>query len=158
MSGEPPAVRDDVAIHGRRTHEVVAGARHRAAGTGEISHAGHLARRIVFGAQAVMPSFALKGVDFNKVWINDLNDPKSDKPISGGPFYLPNGGWNRGKDLTLLRNPKYWGPKAKLTKVVYRFLPHSLAPEGALRGPVESLEDAAELGLGGVPPAFADGA
>ncbi len=42
--------------------------------------------------------------------------------------------------------------------IVFRYLPHSLAPEGALHGPLESIEDAAELGLGGVPPAFADGA
>jgi EmrB/QacA subfamily drug resistance transporter len=42
--------------------------------------------------------------------------------------------------------------------IVFRYLPHSLAPEGALHGPIESLEDAAELGLGGVPPVFADGA
>jgi hypothetical protein len=41
--------------------------------------------------------------------------------------------------------------------IVFRYLPHSLAPEGALHGPIESLEDAAELGLGGVPPVFADG-
>jgi MFS transporter, DHA2 family, integral membrane protein len=41
--------------------------------------------------------------------------------------------------------------------IVYRYLPHSLVPEGALHGPIESLEDAAELGLGGVPPVFADG-
>src|SRR5436190_5353008 len=40
--------------------------------------------------------------------------------------------------------------------VVYRFLPHSLTQEGAVRGPVESLEDAAELGLAGVPPIFSD--
>jgi EmrB/QacA subfamily drug resistance transporter len=40
--------------------------------------------------------------------------------------------------------------------IVYRFLPRSLAPEGAMHGPLESLEDAAELGLGGVPPIFAD--
>jgi EmrB/QacA subfamily drug resistance transporter len=40
--------------------------------------------------------------------------------------------------------------------VVYRFLPHSLTQEGAVRGPVESLEDAAELGLAGVPPVFSD--
>jgi Na+/melibiose symporter-like transporter len=40
--------------------------------------------------------------------------------------------------------------------IVYRFLPRSLAPEGAMHGPLESLEDAAELGLGGVPPVFAD--
>jgi len=42
--------------------------------------------------------------------------------------------------------------------IVFRYLPHTLAPEGALHGPLESFEDAAELGLGGVPPLFADGA
>jgi hypothetical protein len=40
--------------------------------------------------------------------------------------------------------------------IVFRYLPHSLTPAGALRGPVGSLEDIAELGLGGVPPVFAD--
>ena len=40
--------------------------------------------------------------------------------------------------------------------IVYRFLPHSLVPAGAMTGPVESLEDAAELGIAGVPPLFAD--
>ena len=41
--------------------------------------------------------------------------------------------------------------------IVFRYLPHSLQPEGAMHGPLESFEDSAELGLGGVPPAFADG-
>ena len=40
--------------------------------------------------------------------------------------------------------------------IVYRYLPHSLVPSGAMTGPVGSLEEAAELGLGGVPPVFAD--
>jgi EmrB/QacA subfamily drug resistance transporter len=40
--------------------------------------------------------------------------------------------------------------------VTYRCLPHVLAPEGALHGPIEALEDTVELGLAGVPPAFAD--
>src|SRR5207253_2976435 len=40
--------------------------------------------------------------------------------------------------------------------IVYRYLPHSLAPEGAMHGPVEALEEAAEMGLGGVPPVFSD--
>src|SRR5262249_10601855 len=74
--------------------------------------------KTLFGSQAVMPSFAVTGEDFNKVWINDLNDPKTGKPISGGPFYLPSGGWDRGKQLTLLRNPKYWGPKEHLQTAV----------------------------------------
>jgi EmrB/QacA subfamily drug resistance transporter len=40
--------------------------------------------------------------------------------------------------------------------IVFRYLPHSLVAENAVRGPVESVEDAAELGLAGVPPLFAD--
>ena len=40
--------------------------------------------------------------------------------------------------------------------IAYRYLPTHIAPEGAMHGPVESIEDAAELGLGGVPPAFPD--
>jgi Na+/melibiose symporter-like transporter len=42
--------------------------------------------------------------------------------------------------------------------IVYRYLPHSLVHEGALHGALESVEDAAELGLGGTPPLFADDA
>jgi EmrB/QacA subfamily drug resistance transporter len=41
--------------------------------------------------------------------------------------------------------------------IVYRYLPHTVQHQGAMHGPLESFEDAAELGLGGVPPVFADG-
>jgi ABC-type transport system substrate-binding protein len=81
-----------------------------------------------------LPSHALKGQDFNKVWLNDLNNPRTNKPISDGPFYLPSGGWQRGRQLTLLRNPKYWGPKAKLAKLVYRFLPDTNTTAEQIRG------------------------
>ncbi len=40
--------------------------------------------------------------------------------------------------------------------IVYWYLPHSLTADGAMHGAVESLEDAAELGLAGTPPIFAD--
>jgi peptide/nickel transport system substrate-binding protein len=81
-----------------------------------------------------LPSHALKGEDFNKVWLNDLNNPRTNKPISDGPFYLPSGGWQRGRQLTLVRNPKYWGPKAKLAKLVYRFLPDTNTTAEQIRG------------------------
>jgi MFS transporter, DHA2 family, integral membrane protein len=42
--------------------------------------------------------------------------------------------------------------------IVYRYLPHSLLPKGAIRSPLESAEDVAELGLAGTPPIFADDA
>ncbi|MGZ6908718.1 MAG: DHA2 family efflux MFS transporter permease subunit [Acidimicrobiia bacterium] len=40
--------------------------------------------------------------------------------------------------------------------IVFKFLPHSLTPAGAMSGPIESLEEAAEFGIGGVLPVFAD--
>lgn len=39
--------------------------------------------------------------------------------------------------------------------IVYRYLPKHLGSEGAMHGPIESMEDMAELGLGGTPPIFA---
>jgi EmrB/QacA subfamily drug resistance transporter len=39
---------------------------------------------------------------------------------------------------------------------VYRFLPSEIVQHGAMAGPIESVEDVAELGLGGFPPIFAD--
>ena len=40
--------------------------------------------------------------------------------------------------------------------VVYRFMPRNVAHQGAMHGGLESMEDAAELGLAGIPPVFAD--
>jgi hypothetical protein len=39
---------------------------------------------------------------------------------------------------------------------VYRYLPKQLAGDAALHGPLESMEEMAELGVAGVPPVFAD--
>jgi DHA2 family multidrug resistance protein-like MFS transporter len=40
--------------------------------------------------------------------------------------------------------------------IVVKYLPPSLVPEGAVRGPVESVEDMAEFGIAGALPVFAD--
>lgn len=40
--------------------------------------------------------------------------------------------------------------------IVWRHLPRNLAPEHALHGPVDAVEDVAELAIGGALPAFAD--
>jgi hypothetical protein len=37
-----------------------------------------------------------------------------------------------------------------------RFLPRTIAPEGAMHSATESLENVAELAIGGLPPAFGD--
>lgn len=41
--------------------------------------------------------------------------------FSGGPYQIES--WRKGEDLTLVPNPRWWGPKPKITKVVFRFLP-----------------------------------
>jgi EmrB/QacA subfamily drug resistance transporter len=40
--------------------------------------------------------------------------------------------------------------------IVWRNLPHSLVPAGAMHGTTEALEEVAAIGLGGVPPVFTD--
>ncbi|MDQ1381629.1 MAG: hypothetical protein QOJ71_2348 [Actinomycetota bacterium] len=40
--------------------------------------------------------------------------------------------------------------------IVYRNLPHTLVQSGAMHGTTEALEEVAAMGLGGVPPVFAD--
>src|SRR5205823_5487575 len=65
-----------------------------------------------------------EGKDFSKVFINDYDNPKTGKPISDGPFTLQS--WHHGSDITLVRNPHWWGPhKAYLDKIVGRFLTDS---------------------------------
>jgi peptide/nickel transport system substrate-binding protein len=75
----------------------------------------------------LLPSFATKGQDFNKMWLNFVNDPNNGgKPLSDGPFMMPNGNaWIRGRQATLVANPKWWAGKTKLAKLVFRFYPDS---------------------------------
>lgn len=45
--------------------------------------------------------------------------------FSGGPYQIES--WRKGEDLTLVPNPRWWGAKPKITKVVFRFLPDTPA-------------------------------
>ena len=49
-----------------------------------------------------------------------IDNPKTGRPIGSGPFLVER--WERGKQLTLVRNPRYWGPHAAyLDRIVIRF-------------------------------------
>jgi peptide/nickel transport system substrate-binding protein len=73
------------------------------------------------GAIGVLPAHALAGQDYTKVLINDMNNPKTGEPIGSGPFLVKS--WAKGSQLTLVRNPNYWGPhKPYLNSIVFRFL------------------------------------
>jgi peptide/nickel transport system substrate-binding protein len=52
-------------------------------------------------------------------------------PIGTGPFKF--GNWNRGASLTLTRNDAYWGNKARLTDVEFRFITDGNAMNNALK-------------------------
>jgi peptide/nickel transport system substrate-binding protein len=52
-------------------------------------------------------------------------------PIGTGPFKF--GNWNRGASLALTRNNDYWGNKAKLTDLEFRFFSDGNAANNALK-------------------------
>jgi peptide/nickel transport system substrate-binding protein len=68
----------------------------------------------------VLPSHALQGEDVRKIWSDRIDNPKTGRPIGSGPFLLES--WERGRQLTLVRNPRYWGAhRAYLDRIVVRF-------------------------------------
>jgi glutathione transport system substrate-binding protein len=40
--------------------------------------------------------------------------------VSGGPYKIQS--YTKGEDLVEVRNPRYWGPRGKLSKIVFRFI------------------------------------
>jgi peptide/nickel transport system substrate-binding protein len=81
--------------------------------------------------QFVLPSHALQGLDMSAVWRDAIDDPRTGTPISDGPFVFDS--WSRGDRLTLVRNERYWGQKAHLSRLVFRFLPDAASQLAALR-------------------------
>jgi peptide/nickel transport system substrate-binding protein len=75
-------------------------------------------RRLLF--PFVLPRHALAGEDLTRVWTDRIHDPRTGRPIGSGPFLVEE--WKRGEQLTLVRNPRYWGPHvARLDRIVVRF-------------------------------------
>jgi len=80
----------------------------------------------------ILPRHALAGEDFNNAFRNNLDNPKTGKPIASGPFYLS--GWSKGQHATLIKNPRFWGKKAYLNRVVIRFLKDTQTTATQVRG------------------------
>ena len=76
---------------------------------------------------SVLPRHALRGQNLERVWSDRIDNPKTGKPIGSGPFLVER--WERGKQLTLVRNPRYWGPHVSyLDRLVVRFQQGGTAP------------------------------
>jgi peptide/nickel transport system substrate-binding protein len=89
--------------------------------------------RDLFITGGLYPAHVLKGEDFNKIWSNCVCNPKTGTPISNGPFLLQS--YHKGSDVVLVRNPKGWaGPRAKLSKVIFRFIQDTNSEIQAMRG------------------------
>jgi peptide/nickel transport system substrate-binding protein len=58
-------------------------------------------------------------------------DKSPEKIPSAGPYIVDS--YTPGQNLTLKRNDKYWGPKAHLDSIVFRYLPESTTQPAALQ-------------------------
>jgi peptide/nickel transport system substrate-binding protein len=76
-------------------------------------------------------------------WNNGFNNTI---PVSAGPFKF--GAYKKTDNLTLVRNDAYWGPKANLDSIVFRFLPESTTQPDALKnGEVQVIYPQPQLDL-----------
>ena len=86
--------------------------------------------RALFGH--ILPSHALRGSDLTQVWSDRIDDPRTGRPIGSGPFLVER--LERGRQLVLRRNPRYWGPHpAYVERLVLRFALSATDPSEELR-------------------------
>jgi peptide/nickel transport system substrate-binding protein len=82
--------------------------------------------RLLFGT--ILPRHALAGEDITAVWRNRIDHPRTGRAIGTGPFLV--GSWERGNQLTLVRNPRYWrGRTAHLDRILVRFGSADVPPD-----------------------------
>jgi peptide/nickel transport system substrate-binding protein len=96
----------------------------------------------------ILPQHALAGSNMLTVWNDCICNPKKgNAPISDGPFLLTK--FDRGSGITLLRNPRGWyGPKAKLDSIVFRFITNTNSEIQAIRsGEVDAIYPQPQLAL-----------
>ena len=96
----------------------------------------------------VLPQHALAGTDMLTVWNDCICNPKKgNAPISDGPFLMTR--FDRGSGITLTRNNAGWfGPKAKLDSIVFRFITNTNSEIQAIRsGEVDAIYPQPQLAL-----------
>jgi peptide/nickel transport system substrate-binding protein len=96
----------------------------------------------------VLPQHALAGTDMLTVWNTCICNPKKgNAPIGDGPFLLTK--YDAGSGITLSRNNRGWyGPKAKLDSIVFRFITNTNSEIQAIRsGEVDAIYPQPQLAL-----------
>jgi ABC-type transport system substrate-binding protein len=85
----------------------------------------------------VLPRHALAGEVLERLWQDRIDNPKTGDLIGSGPFLAR---LERGRQLTLVRSPRYWGSHvARLDRLVFRFLPLGDAEAAMRRGEVDMI-------------------
>jgi peptide/nickel transport system substrate-binding protein len=87
----------------------------------------------------VLPRHAVAGQEFESLWKDGIENPRTRRAIGSGPFLFA--GWERGKQLTLVRNPHYWGPRtAYLDRVEFRFFDAEDTADLLRRGEIDMID------------------
>lgn len=90
------------------------------------------------GGVGLLPSHLLKGKDRDKAL-------KDGYTWSGGPWFAK---WDKGNDIVLTPNKSYWGPKAHLDKVVFKFFKKISAEWQAFKSnQIDAMYPAAQLDI-----------
>jgi peptide/nickel transport system substrate-binding protein len=98
----------------------------------------------------VLPWHALAGEDFDNVWRDRIDNPKTGRPIASGPFIFASR--SRGSSLTLARNANYWGKKAYLDRLSFRFLlDYGDELRALLDREIDLVQETADLAFGDLP-------
>lgn len=89
-------------------------------------------------ATQILPKHVYEGEDFNKAMNDEL--------VGSGPFKLRE--WKKGQSVTVERNENYWGEKAPLESITYRFIPDTNSLVAALQsGEVQFIYPPPDIGL-----------
>ena len=77
----------------------------------------------------IIPKHVYEGTDM-------ANHPTNNDPVVAGPYML--GEWNRGSNVTLVRNPEWSGDNPYFDRIIYRIIPDADATVAALdRGEID---------------------
>jgi peptide/nickel transport system substrate-binding protein len=89
-------------------------------------------------ATQILPKHVYEGENFNKAMNDEL--------VGSGPFKF--GEWKKGQSVTVERNDNYWGEKAPLEEITYRFIPDTNSLVAALQsGEVQFINPPPDIGL-----------
>lgn len=89
-------------------------------------------------ATQILPKHVYEGEDFNKAMNDEL--------VGSGPFKLRE--WKKGQSVTVERNENYWGERAPLESITYRFIPDTNSLVAALQsGEVQFIYPPPDIGL-----------